>query len=287
MTNRRFSERHSAGGNARSGRGFTLIELLVVIAIIAILAALLLPALVRAKDQARSIACMSNLRQLGVGWHLYSDDYKDYLAPNDSVYNFTGPTTGIFNQDISWCQGSARTDTNTTALQQGLLYPYSRSVGIYHCPADYSTVDGNPGIYRNRSYNMSQAVNGLGLVPMPPNDQPVDVIQRCFMKMSSITNPSPGRLFVFIDENKDTLFDAQFGYPMPNYAYEWWDKPSDRHLGGGNLSFADGHVEHWKWKAPKSPSFVGQPIDPSNGDADDFAKIGTVMRIVPVDWTAD
>ena len=92
---------------------------------------------------------------------------------------------------------------------------------------------------------------------------------------------------MFIDENQYTLEDAQFGYPMPNYSYEWWDMPADRHLKGGNLSFADGHVERWTWKAPKTPAVVGQPINPSNGDAQDFARIGTAMRIVPVDGTAD
>ena len=265
---------------------FTLIELLVVIAIIAILAGLLLAGLARAKDQARSIQCMSNLRQLSVAWHLYADDFQDVLAPNDSIYDIMGRTGGTFEQQISWCQGSARTDTNTAELQKGLLYSYSKSVGIYHCPADLSTVDGFPAIYRNRSYNMSQAVNGLGLLVMPPDNLAVDVVQRCFLKFSSITNPSPSHLFVFIDENKDTLYDAQFGYPMPNYDYAWWDIPSDRHLGGGNLSFADGHVEHWRWKAPKSPAGVEWPVSPG-GDAQDFARIGSAMRIVPVDWTPD
>ena len=215
------------------------------------------------------------------------------MAPNDSIFDFTssgggsGGVGGYFSQQLSWCQGDARNDTNTAALQQGLLYPHNKSPGIYHCPADYSTVDGFPNIYRNRSYNMSQSVNGLGLLLVPPDNLAVDVIQRCFLKYSSITNPAPSRLFVFIDENAQTLYDAQFGYPMPNYVYEWWDMPSDRHFRGGNLSFADGHVEHWRWKAPKTPAVVGQQINTSNGDADDFARIGSAMRIVPVDWSAD
>jgi prepilin-type N-terminal cleavage/methylation domain-containing protein/prepilin-type processing-associated H-X9-DG protein len=287
MNSRRSLFKGVAEGDPETVRAFTLIELLVVIAIIAILAALLLPGLARAKDQARSINCMSNLKQLQVCWQMYADDFKDVLAPNDSVYSFTGATTGIFTQQISWCQGSARDDTNTAQLVQGLLFPYSKSAGIYHCPADLSTVDAYPSIYRNRSYNMSQSVNGLGMTPIPADFLPVDVVQRCFMKYSAITNPTPSQLFVFIDENADTLYDAQFGYPMPGYAYEWWDMPADRHNRGGNLSFADGHVEHWRWKAPKSPAVVGQPINPNNGDAIDYARIGNAMRIVPVDGSAD
>ena len=272
-------------------KAFTLIELLVVIAIIAILAAMLLPMLAKAKAQAQIINCLGNLKQLQVCWHLYIDDYRDVLPPNDSIYNFNmgNPNSGTFDQQISWCQGSARTDTNTAALEKGLLYSYNRQPGIYHCPADLSTVDGHPSIYRNRSYNMSQSVNGLGLLVDPTSGYPVDVNQRCFMKYSSITNPAPSGLFVFIDENADTLYDAQFGHPMANdpSSSDWWDMPSDRHIHGGDLSFADGHVERWKWKASKSPAFVGEPINLNNGDNIDFLRISSAMRMVPIDGQAD
>jgi prepilin-type processing-associated H-X9-DG protein len=109
------------------------------------------------------------------------------------------------------------------------------------------------------------------------------------MKFSGITNPAPSGLFVFIDENADTLYDAQFGHPMVNdpTAGEWWDMPSDRHIMGGNLSFADGHVEHWRWKAPKTPAFVGEPVNTKNGDDIDYARISSVMRMVPIDGTPD
>lgn len=119
---------------------FTLIELLVVIAVITILAAILLPSLAAAKQRALNIACQNNLKQLQLCWHLYVGDYNDYVAPNAFIYSFTSPTNGDYIKQTSWCPSSARIDTNTDNLKSGLLYPYNTQVGIYHCPADISTV---------------------------------------------------------------------------------------------------------------------------------------------------
>src|SRR5213082_1168742 len=98
--------------------GFTLIELLVVIAIIAILAAMLLPALTRAKDKSKTVNCLSNLKQLSVCWHLYAVDNHDLLPPNDSIMSLSG---GVIANNISWCPDHARTDTTTVDLEKGLL----------------------------------------------------------------------------------------------------------------------------------------------------------------------
>ena len=91
--------------------GFTLVELLVVIAIIAILAALLLPALSRAKAKAQGVACLNNLKQLQTCWHLYAHDYEDVLTPNNYVFSVT-PTTAPTNDllSYSWCPGNAPND---------------------------------------------------------------------------------------------------------------------------------------------------------------------------------
>ena len=156
-------EDSSAEGRSRSGRSvaFTLIELLVVIAIIAILAALLLPALAKAREKAWMVGCLSNLKQLETCWHLYAVDNNDLLPPNDSVMYTSG---GVAAANVSWCPDHARTDTTTTDLEKGVLFTYNRSVAIYHCPADKSTVETASGQpltqLRNRSYNMSQSVNG-------------------------------------------------------------------------------------------------------------------------------
>jgi prepilin-type processing-associated H-X9-DG protein/prepilin-type N-terminal cleavage/methylation domain-containing protein len=281
---------------ARHGRAwaFTLIELLVVVTVIAILAALLLPALGSAKEEARGINCRSNLKQLQLCWEMYGNDNGGTLCPNDWIQ--TMDISSAFKQ-FSWCAGNARTDSTTSNIQAGLLYPYHKSPGIYHCPSDMSTIvdaNGNPlPQARTRSYNMSQSVNGLGLMPDPDNpyDWAVDVTQPCFIKFSQITNPAPSRLFVFIDENEDTLVDDQFGYPMTNYGYGyWWDMPSNRHNQGANLSFADGHVERWHWVVPMIYSSGvtdngpnAQPVPPAQ--MPDYTRVGNAMRNIPVDWT--
>jgi prepilin-type N-terminal cleavage/methylation domain-containing protein/prepilin-type processing-associated H-X9-DG protein len=266
--------------------GFTLIELLVVIAIIAVLAGLLLPALARAKEEGRRINCMSNLKQLQLSWLMYGDDYAGILCPNDWIA--TGSSGGEMLGDMtqtSWSEGDARTDTTTSNLQAGLLYPYNKSPGIYHCPSDMSTIqdaNGNPlPQLRTRSYNMSQSVNGYGWLVDPDSSYYVDAEQPCFQKFSAITNPTPPQLFVFIDENEGTLEDDQFGYPMSNFDYGWWwDMPSNRHNQGANLSFVDGHVEYWPWQAPEiATDGPFQQVLPAQWP--DYIRVGNAMRQVP------
>lgn len=270
---------------------FTLIELLVVIAIITILAALLLPGLFRAKLEAQRLSCMSNMKQLQLCWVMYADDYAGFLCPNDWIA--TGGGSSSTFQDMisnSWCAGDARTDVNTSNIQYALLFPYNTSPAIYHCPSDLSTIqdaNGNPlPQLRVRSYNMSQSVNGYGMTIDPDSGYYVDALQPCFIKMSAITNPSPSKLFVFIDENENTLEDDQFGYPMINWDYgNWWDMPSNRHNQGGNLSFADGHVEYWKWQAPEINT-TGPFVAVTPAQMPDYVRIGNAMRQVPIDWSA-
>ncbi|HTI99016.1 MAG TPA: H-X9-DG-CTERM domain-containing protein [Dongiaceae bacterium] len=223
-----------------------MIELLVVIAIIAVLAALLLPALSRAGQGAQSVQCLNNLKQLQVCLQLYAGDNADALPPNNFVY-YVGPGGGYGNaaqHADSWCGSLAPLDTNQINGQVSLLYRYNQTGKIYHCPSDHSTVTGYPDITRNRSYNMSNSANCSAA------DH--------FSKYTEIRATS--QLFIFIDTHEADIWDATFGVnAQDDYYKDWWlDIPADRHRNGANLSFADGHVEHWKWRYSKTGFTVFQ-----------------------------
>jgi prepilin-type N-terminal cleavage/methylation domain-containing protein/prepilin-type processing-associated H-X9-DG protein len=237
------------GGPRRSG--FTLVELLVVIAVIAILAAMLLPALSKVKTRALNAACMNNLRQLEVCWHVYAVDHGDLLPPNNSVADID--SGNALASAASWCSNTAPYDTNPQGIQNGLLFPYNSSLGIYHCPADRSTVETRDGAklpdIRLRSYNMSMSVNGAP--ELEPNIAP---FIPSYKKFALIKTPEPSSLIVFLDVHEDEIYDAMFGLPglgVWGDIRTWWDIPANRHSQGSNFSFADGHVEHWKWRVPK------------------------------------
>jgi prepilin-type N-terminal cleavage/methylation domain-containing protein/prepilin-type processing-associated H-X9-DG protein len=261
--------------------GFTLVELLVVIAIISILAALLLPVLGRSKNQAKSLACLNNLKQLGICLHLYVADNDDYFVPNNSVANISssGPISSSSLSELSWLPDlNADTEIDPSNIVNGLLFQYNNSLGIYHCPSDLSTLQ-TPGgqslpQLRWRSYNMSQSVNGY-----PQGDAQIFGFLPTWTKFTEIRHPVPSDLFVFIDENSDTQLDAEFGNPPVGGVFQpdvWWDMPSDRHNQGANLSFADGHVEHWKWKTPKIFTDWIQSVPPA--EMPDYLRIQNAMK---------
>jgi len=260
---------------AQQQRGFTLIELLVVIAVIAILAAMLLPTLARAKDKSHAIVCLGNLKQLSTCLHLYSVDNADYLVPNNSVINARSGTNLDFG--ASWCIGNALQETVPTNIAKGQLYPYNTSPGIYHCPADKSTIVDSHGNslpqLRLRSYNLSQSINGY-----PEYDVILFPKIPCFKKFSCIRNPGTDKCFTFIDELEASVLDAEFGMPTDAYdgSQNWWDRPSNRHNQGANLSFADGHGEHWHWHVPKTFQTWADPVQP--GELPDYLRLRAAMR---------
>jgi len=253
--------------------GFTLLELLVVIAIIGILAALLLPALSMSKAAAQSAACINNLKQLQVCFQLYTGDNQDFMPPNNFVYDITTQQPIPGNDGPSWCTNVAPYDANPAGIENGVLFQYNRSLAIYHCPADHSTIETHSGVklpqLRLRSYNMSQSVNGMSYVGQISQYTPH------YSRFSEIENPPPSKLLVFIDTAEDEILDTMFGIPVkiePWYQGYWFDIPANRHSQGANFSFADGHVEHWKWQVPKTvtvPRGNMQPVAPNEwGDYD-------------------
>jgi prepilin-type N-terminal cleavage/methylation domain-containing protein/prepilin-type processing-associated H-X9-DG protein len=230
-------------------RAFTLIELLVVIAIIAILAALLLPALNRGRAKAQGIACASNLKQLQVCWQLYTEDNSDKLPGNTAMNPGDISNREAWTADpISWLQGNAWTEVTLTNLQQGVLFRYNRSPGIYRCPADKSTVRDQGLQQRNRSVSMSMYMN-FRTVPGEPG------YELCWHKLGQIQQPGPGGAAVFIEENEKSIQQSAFGVNAPDdltlfgsSLWTWISFPATRHNNAGTLSFADGHVETWRWR---------------------------------------
>jgi len=236
---------------------FTLIELLVVIAIIAILAALLLPTLDRAKASAKGTACMSDSRQLGLAWHLYSDDNAGRLVNNGVVNGWPGhqgPQTYLTISTPNWVYGwidwsTSPDNTNAQLIANGLLFPYTKESKLYKCPADrYLSAEQSSGGITERVRSVS--MNGFILGSALPGLYWVPGFAS-YAKESDITAPVPSELWVFADEHPDTINDAWLNTAMakPN---QWDDMPGSYHNGACVFNFADGHNEMHRWRSPKS-----------------------------------
>lgn len=244
-----------------NSRGFTLIELLVVIAIIAILASLLLPSLAKAKLRAQRVYCVNDLRQVSISAKLYADDNRQYIVsayPNYGSWT-AKDTSGNYTHNL-WCAGNAdKTGTagsyewggaDDKGIKLGKLFPYTKNIGIYHCPADHRNAVAAGGSFKNkpilRSISMNMYMDGATFgtasdwTVTSPNG-PMDPYYPAYTKETQISQAA--RTFLCIDEDPDSINDAMFFVGMAGSKQGFYDLPSRAHGNAYGINFCDGHAE--------------------------------------------
>jgi prepilin-type N-terminal cleavage/methylation domain-containing protein/prepilin-type processing-associated H-X9-DG protein len=230
-------------------RAFTLIELLVVIAVIAILMAVLMPALSRAREQGKRAACLNNVKQMALAWNLYADD-NDGKMVNGNTSVDSDPTPGAgYNRDqtcwVYWPGRNASEEQRIIDLRRGLLYTYCPNVKLFKCPTGirgevvtYAIPDSMNGYY---------AIQGA-----------TEQIKTLRTQIRSLS-----KQVIFLDEGRLSPASWTIWYDQER----WWDQITARHGDGTNFSFADGHSEYWKWDDPRT-------LDVAEADYDQWQNSG-------------
>ena len=243
-------------------KAFTLIELLVVIAIIAILMAILMPALNRVKEQGKRAACLGNMKQLALCWIIYADDYEGKIVNGMADINnndgycstpalsdvahpgekyWTGDDIGDFWNGVNLAQ-----DLQKRAIRAGALFQYCKDEDLYRCPTGmkgemrtYTITDAMNGLHRDGTYRAAGTKhvgerNGRTILWVKSRDE--------------ISVPGPAYRIVFLDEGRIT----PDSYATHYQSEQWWDPPFVRHGDGTNVSYADGHADYWKYRGMKT-----------------------------------
>ncbi len=222
-------------------KAFTLIELLVVIAIIAILAAMLLPALSKAKKKAQAISCMSNSKQLVTGFIMWAQDNQDFC-----LYSWSGTDP---RGTPAWCNGSMGSVPDAideTLIRTSPTFVYVPSMSVFRCPSDRSAfVSRGEKRPRIRSYSMNGYL-GYANGTVPGNCPPL----RSALKLGDLSVPGPSDVFVFLDEHENSINDSHFTAFRDMKAFgnqPWLDTVSGRHGNATGFAYADGRAEIHKW----------------------------------------
>jgi prepilin-type N-terminal cleavage/methylation domain-containing protein/prepilin-type processing-associated H-X9-DG protein len=242
-------------------RAFTLIELLVVIAIIAILAAMLLPALAQAKRKAQAINCINNLKQITLAAFVYAGDFQDAIVPNTGGALDAWVPGGTTALNVTSLPGA----TNTANVMTGFLWPYNQSLGIYKCPGDQDILPtAKTTRVRNYSLNgMMGANEGFGADVHPGIKEN--------LKLSSVRAPGPSSASLFVDEQSSAsplssltsiddgyyAIDSGNGSQTTYNSQQWRNVPASRHGNFGQFSYADGHADKIKWLEPDTHLLQG------------------------------
>ena len=260
--------------------GFTLIELLVVLATLALLAAMLLPALAQPRQNSQVIECQANQRQLAVAWMMYARDNNDKLVPNGSLAYQPDSNGGSYSENplldpnlrpggkiAQWCPGNLQytamdfSPYYTNWIKAGLLYPYVQNVAVYKCPADLSKCPygASPtfAVPAERTYSVNCWVGGMQ-VWAPGYKE--------YYKLSQMNRPSPARTWVFIEEDPSSIDDAYFVVD-PTQPQTWYEIPAALHGNWSVLTYADGHSDAHRWTGTRKnesggtrPGLPGEPI---------------------------